>query len=403
MAIGTNKDKPQATDSLTLEELKKKRGECVEAIRNVLNKYKDKRDISIEDKRVLRQEYSKAANYSKSISSRTMNDEEKAKFEEEYKKLLAKAAEYGSVMSSSIPKTTFDDVKGLKEVKKVVESFAFMADNPELVEHYKMQGGLGILMYGAPGTGKTMFAEALANKMQLPLFIVTPADIFKSYVGESEQAVKQLFQEIDASPEGAVLFVDECESIFSKRNADTKDYKAAVTTELLQRINGFGVNGSKRIMVAATNRPDVIDPAYLRYKRFSHLVHVTPPDEEAIEAIITAKLPKIVVNGQKVPHLEEGLTIQDLVAKTQETEAVKTSLGVVERKKGYYSGADISGIVEEACRLALETIQEKNLGKAIPLTKEMFDIAFSKIPPSISPELLAEYENFRGNINNKGK
>ena len=66
-----------------------------------------------------------------------------------------------------------------------------MAENPQIMKHYRLEGGLGMMMYGAPGTGKTMFAEALANKLQLPLFIVTPADIYKSYVGASEQAVNR--------------------------------------------------------------------------------------------------------------------------------------------------------------------------------------------------------------------
>ncbi|MDE5728552.1 MAG: ATP-binding protein, partial [Clostridia bacterium] len=93
------------------------------------------------------------------------------------------AASYGSSVKSKIPDTTFDDVKGLEDVKKIVESFVFMAENPQIMKHYRLEGGLGMMMYGAPGTGKTMFAEALANKLQLPLFIVTPADIYKSYVG----------------------------------------------------------------------------------------------------------------------------------------------------------------------------------------------------------------------------
>ena len=285
-----------------------------------------------------------------------------------------------------MPKTTFDDVKGLDNVKKLVKSFMFMAQNPEILKYYKLEGGLGMLMYGAPGTGKTMFAEAIANAMNLPLFIVTPADIFKSYVGESEQAVKQIFQEIDACPEGAILFVDECESIFSRRNQDTKDYKAAVTTELLQRINGFGVDGSKRIMIAATNRPDVIDPAYLRYKRFSHLIHVTPPDEEAKRAIIESKLSGIALDGimaAEVLDMSKGVTYKE------------TALGMVAAQTAYYSAADLCGIIEEACRLALEKLQESGSTTPIPLTRDMFERAFKKIPPSISQELLDEYNNFR--------
>lgn len=399
MGIGSKNDKKDKDESLSIDELKVKFKQSTDAIRNVLSKYNDKNEISPDDKRTLRVEYSKAATTAKTISERTLSEDEKNQFAENYKKLLAKAASYGSVMNSTIPKTTFDDVKGLKHVKELVQSFAFMMENPDLVKHYKMKGGLGIMLYGAPGTGKTMFAEALANKMQLPLFIVTPADLFKSYVGASEEAVKQLFLEIDAQPDGAVLFIDECESIFSKRGEDTKDYKAAVTTELLQRINGFGVDGAKRVMVAATNRPDAIDPAYLRYKRFSHLVHVTPPDDEAIEAIITAKLPTIKVGGVEVPHLEEGFTIADIVAMTNKTEIVDTPLGKTERKIGYYSGADISGIVEEACRIALETLEKNNSHTVIPLTRAMFEEAFKKTPPSISFELLEQYNKFRESIN----
>lgn len=243
-----------------------------------------------------------------------------------------------------------------------------------------------MLMYGAPGTGKTMFAEAIANAMNLPLFIVTPADIFKSYVGESEQAVKQIFQELDSCPDGAILFVDECESIFSRRTQDTKDYKSAVTTELLQRINGFGVDGSKRIMIAATNRPDIIDPAYLRYKRFSHLIHVTPPDDEAKRAIIESKLDGIEL---------DGITTEDVLEMSNTVSYKKTEIGYVSTKTGYYSAADLCGIIEEACRLALEILQANESTTPIPLTREMFEKAFQKIAPSISQELLDEYDNFR--------
>ena len=289
-------------------------------------------------------------------------------------------------MQSRIPKTTFDDVKGLENVKKLVKSFMFMAQNPQILKYYKLEGGLGMLMYGAPGTGKTMFAEAIANAMNLPLFIVTPADIFKSYVGESEQAVKQIFQELDSCPDGAILFVDECESIFSRRTQDTKDYKSAVTTELLQRINGFGVDGSKRIMIAATNRPDIIDPAYLRYKRFSHLIHVTPPDDEAKRAIIESKLDGIEL---------DGITTEDVLEMSNTVSYKKTEIGYVSTKTGYYSAADLCGIIEEACRLALEILQANESTTPIPLTREMFEKAFQKIAPSISQELLDEYDNFR--------
>ena len=382
--IGKVKKEDKAEDSI--ESLEREFGESTDKIRQLLAGKKDKNSISDEVKTKLRAEYSRAAQIARTLSQRVTDEDEVKKYEDFFKRLSDRAASYGSVIKSRVPKTTFDDVKGLDNVKKLVKSFMFMAQNPEILKYYKLEGGLGMLMYGAPGTGKTMFAEAIANAMNLPLFIVTPADIFKSYVGESEQAVKQIFQEIDACPEGAILFVDECESIFSRRNQDTKDYKAAVTTELLQRINGFGVDGSKRIMIAATNRPDVIDPAYLRYKRFSHLIHVTPPDEEAKRAIIESKLSGIALDGitaAEVLDMSKGVTYKE------------TALGMVAAQTAYYSAADLCGIIEEACRLALEKLQESGSTTPIPLTRDMFERAFKKIPPSISQELLDEYNNFK--------
>ena len=382
--IGKVKKEDKAEDSI--ESLEREFGESTDKIRQLLAGKKDKNSISEEVKTKLRAEYSRAAQIARTLSQRVTDEDEVKKYEDFFKRLSDRAASYGSVIKSRVPKTTFDDVKGLDNVKKLVKSFMFMAQNPEILKYYKLEGGLGMLMYGAPGTGKTMFAEAIANAMNLPLFIVTPADIFKSYVGESEQAVKQIFQEIDACPEGAILFVDECESIFSRRNQDTKDYKAAVTTELLQRINGFGVDGSKRIMIAATNRPDGIDPAYRRYKRFSHLIHVTPPDEEAKRAIIESKLSGIALDGitaAEVLDMSKGVTYKE------------TALGMVAAQTAYYSAADLCGIIEEACRLALEKLQESGSTTPIPLTRDMLERAFKKIPPSISQELLDEYNNFR--------
>ena len=375
-----------APSSDTLDGLKAKYEEVKNTIRGILNGRNDKKDIRDEEKRELRKHYSHAAQIAFTLSQRCVNQDEIEKYADESRRLAARAKEYGSVMSSKIPTTTFDDVQGLDNVKKLVKSFLFMAQNPQLLEYYKIQGGLGMLMYGAPGTGKTMFAEAIANAMNLPLFIVTPADIFKSYVGESEQAVKQIFEELESCPDGAVLFVDECESIFSKRSADTKDYKSAVTTELLQRINGFGGKNNNRIMIAATNRPDIIDSAYLRYKRFSHLVHVTPPDITAKKAIIEKKLQGI--------KLADDITVDEILNMSEQNIVHHTPLGDVE-EKGYYSAANLCGIIEEACRLALEKLQESGSNKPIPLTKEMFETAFKKTPPSISESELKKYDEFR--------
>ncbi len=373
----------------TIAELESQYGEIKVSIKKLRDKNKsvnDVRGMDSSDRQQLKILYVRAAQMARKLAERVLDDEASAKYRAEAQKLNDAAKKYGSVITNEVPKTTMDDIKGLQEAKDLVNSFLFMAAHPELVKHYRLNGGLGMLMYGAPGTGKTMFAEAIANSMQLPLFIMTPADIFKSYVGESEQAVKQIFDEIDACEGGAILFVDECESIFSKRTADSKDYKAAVTTEILQRMNGLGVDGSRRVIIAATNRPSQIDIAYLRYKRFSHLLHILPPDIEAKRAIITAKLRGI--------DLGPDLDIETIVNMTERVTIEDTNIGQVATGGQYYTGADLCGIIEEACRIAMKQVEINRGTKPIPVTLEMFERAFDKIKPSVTDALLDDYKNF---------
>ena len=377
--------KPKAKDELN--NLIKEFNENRDLIAKKKNGRDDINKFNDQEKEELRDLYNKCSALATKISER-ITDEEKA---EEWKKastrLTNAAIKFGSKAMGKYPDTSFDDVKGLESVKKIMKSFLFIAEHPEISKYYKMEGGLGIMMYGAPGTGKTMFAEAVAHELNLPLFVITPSDIFKSHVGESEEQVRQLFHEIENCPDGAVLFVDECESIFSRRTDSTEDYKAAVTTELLQKINGFGVDGSKRIMIAATNRPDLIDEAYLRFKRFSHLIHITPPDMEAKRAIIESKLSGIELSG---------ITIDDIANMTEKKTVTIDEFGnEFESVNAYYSAANICGIIEEACRIAVEKIQQSNSQTPIPLTREMFVEAFKKTPPSITKKDLEAYENFR--------
>lgn len=383
---GIGKPKATVDPNENSTELKSQFQKVTDEIRAIIGNKKDKSQLTSEEKRELALLYSKAASVAKKISDTVTNEKESEEYKNNYIRLTDKAESYGSARKNKIPDKTFDDVKGLDNVKELVNSFLFMALNPQILKHYKMDGGLGVLLYGAPGTGKTMIAEAIANRLQWPLFIVTPSDIFKSYVGESEAAVKQLFKELEACEDGAILFVDECESIFSKRTSDTKDYKSAVTNELLQRINGFGVDGSKRILIGATNRPDQIDPAYLRYKRFSYLIHVTPPDETAKRAIIESKLDGIEL---------DGVGVDDILAMSNGASFEETYLGDVAVQDSYYSAADLTGIIEEACRLAIDKLVKNNTTNPIPVTREMFEQAFKKTPPSISAKLLDAYDKFK--------
>lgn len=379
MAIGVHpKDEGGATKiDNSLDALRKECGEVHLKIKKLLEGNSDKNQMDSDKKAQLRREYSNLARIALEISKRTTDTSESEKYAEWYKKASDAASSYGSIIRKSGSGKTLDDVKGLKEVKAMVKTFLYMLQNPDILKAYKMEGGLGMLMYGAPGTGKTMIADAISTELNLPLFVMTPSDIFKSYVGESEKAVKQIFQEIEACKDGAILFVDECESIFSKRGQDDKDYKAAVTTELLQRMNGFGVDGSKRILIGATNRPDKIDSAFLRHKRFSHMVHITPPDTEAMREIIHSKLDGIPLE----------ISEEDVLC-----------MFTVHSGEGRYSAADICGIIEETCRLAIERLVETQSKTPIPLTAEMFEKSFAKKGPSITPEALRSYENFGAKV-----
>ncbi|MBQ8689053.1 MAG: ATP-binding protein [Clostridia bacterium] len=344
-------------------------------IRAILADKKDISELEREEKNELCVEYRRAANQAQKLASMALREEDVKKFEAEAAFMNDRAQKYGSIMKVSDSDIMLDDVKGLKEVKAVVRNFIYMIEHPEILKIYDMQGGMGMLLYGAPGTGKTMIAEAIANEVKKPLYVITPADIFKSYVGESEQSVKRIFAEMETCEDGAILFVDECESIFSKRGQDDKDYKSAVTTELLQRLNGYGVDGSKRILIGATNRPDKIDPAYLRYKRFSHIIHVTPPDAEAMLAIIAGKLKKIPseVSAEELLHMAQMYATD-----------------------GYYSGADLCGIIESACGMAIEQLIATNAENInLPVTYDMFKAAFDKKLPSISNEVFESYANFK--------
>ncbi|MBQ8839791.1 MAG: ATP-binding protein [Clostridia bacterium] len=357
---------------------------------------KDSKNMTQEQKMELRKLYNKLLRTAKKVVDQAQDEATIKLFKGLMDTASSRAKEYGSAIVGEAPKTRMEDIKGLDNVKELVTSFLFMLKHPDVVKYYNIEGGCNMLMYGAPGTGKSMFAEAVANEMGLPIFKVTPADIFKPYVGESEASIRELFAELDTCDEGAVLFIDECESIFSARKQDTQDYKAGVTTELLQAMNGFGVDRRRIITIAATNCPEQIDPAYLRYKRFSHIVHVTPPDETAIEAIVRGKL-RHTKKGEMAeePHkrplkLADDVSIRYIVDQLMAREEIVNGV-----PSYYYTPADVNGIVEEACRLALVQVERNNTGETIPLTREMFDKAFKKVPPSVSRAKFDELDSFR--------
>ena len=298
-----------------------------------------------------------------------------SRWEEELSKL-------GSSMSG-IPSTTFDDIAGLEDVKVTIKNYLFALKNPEVAKRYNISTNVGMLMYGPPGTGKTLVAKAIAHELGVRFFVITPSTIFGSYVGESERNIRDIFSELRACEDGAVLLVDECESIFAKRTGDSNRAAIGVANQLLQEMNGANDGGGeKRIILGATNCPENIDEAYLRYKRFSLQFLIGMPNAEARRKVIDIGL-------KKLPYDE--MVRDEMIRVLDET----------------YTCADISGIIEQCAYKAMEEYRanyEMTNGKAAPVNigVKHFREVMSTFSKSVTPEMVERYLKFRDERRNAG-
>ncbi len=288
---------------------------------------------------------------------------------------------YGSPMQG-IPKTTFDDVAGLEDVKDSIKDYLYMLSNPGIAEAYHMDTNIGILLYGPPGTGKTLVAEAIANALNVRYFVITPSQIFGSYVGESEKNVRDIFEEMNVCTDGSVLLIDECEAIFARRDGNANRASIGVANQLHQEMNGQGEAASRRVIVGATNRPELMDEAYLRYKRFSLQFYIGLPNDEAKERVLDLNLKKRPCDENLRSYFLNILRGDDL-----------------------YTCADISGIIEQCankaireCRKASETDRSIRYGENegyIRINANHLDDVLAHYPRSVTREMLAQYEEFR--------
>ncbi|GBE56632.1 ATP-dependent zinc metalloprotease FtsH [archaeon BMS3Bbin16] len=258
-----------------------------------------------------------------------------------------------------VPNVSWDDVGGLEEIKRELrESIEWPLKYTEVFEKLKAKSPKGILLYGPPGTGKTLLAKAVANESEANFISIKGPEFLSKWVGESEKAVRETFRKArQASP--TVIFLDELDAVVPARGLGADSHVTErVVSQILTELDGLEELNNV-VVIAATNRPDIIDPALLRPGRFDKLIEVPPPGKEAREAIF-----KIHLEGKPV---SKDVSLETLAAGTEG-----------------FTGADITAIVNEATALAIREYVdsgEEDLDKAL-LRKEHFTQALERFRSS---------------------
>ena len=290
---------------------------------------------------------------------------------------------------ANVPSVTYDDVGGLTdEVQKIREMVELPLRHPELFERVGIEPPKGVLMHGPPGTGKTLLAKAVANESDANFFYLGGPEIVSKYVGESEQRLRQLFEEAQKNAP-SILFIDEIDAIAPKREEVTGEVERRMVSQLLTLMDGLKSRGEV-IVVAATNRPDSVDEALRRPGRFDREIEFGVPDREERKEIMR-------IHTRNMPIGKDDKSRDKLV---------KEVAGLTHG----YTGADISSLTKEAAIRALRRlIQEMSKRKIdleedeipdevldnISVTREDFFDAMKGITPSALREVFVEKPNIR--------
>jgi transitional endoplasmic reticulum ATPase len=271
------------------------------------------------------------------------------------------------------PKITYEDVGGLREeLTKVREMIELPLKHPELFERLGIDPPKGVLLYGPPGTGKTLIAKAVANESGANFFSIQGPEIMSKFYGESEARLREVFEEAEENSP-SIIFIDELDSIASKRDETQGEVERRVVAQLLTLMDGLKGRGEV-IVIAATNRSDAIDPALRRPGRFDREIEIGVPDRGGRKEIL-------LIHTRGMP-LAEDVDLDELAADTY---------GFV--------GADLAALAKESAMSALRRyLPEIDLDQPIPpdLLERMevqhgdFQESRREVEPSALREVLLE-------------
>uniref|UniRef100_A0A182NDH8 AAA+ ATPase domain-containing protein n=1 Tax=Anopheles dirus TaxID=7168 RepID=A0A182NDH8_9DIPT len=262
------------------------------------------------------------------------------------------------------PNVRWSDIGGQDELKlKLRQIIDWPIHHPELFERLGIKPPRGLLMFGPPGCSKTMIAKAIATESRLNFLSIKGSELFSMWVGESERAVRDLFRRArQVAP--SIIFFDEIDAIGGERTAESgSSVKERVLAQLLTEMDGVSVLKDVRI-VAATNRPDLIDRALMRPGRLDRIVYVRLPDEAARKEIFCIKLKSIPT--------AESVDIAELV-----------------RRTGGCSGSEIEAICQEAALKGLESSFDVQT-----IEWQHFEHALEVVRPRTNPDLLRLYDEY---------
>ncbi|MDC0605665.1 CDC48 family AAA ATPase [Nitrosopumilus sp.] len=269
-------------------------------------------------------------------------------------------AEKGETLRG-VPQVTYEDIGGIhNEIKKVREMIELPLRHPEIFEKLGIEAPKGVLLYGPPGTGKTLLAKAVANESQAHFISISGPEIMSKFYGESEARLREIFKEArEKAP--SIIFVDEIDSIAPKREEVTGEVERRVVSQMLSLMDGLEGRG-KVIVIAATNRPNAIDPALRRPGRFDREIEIKVPDKKGRKDILA-------IHSRNMP----------LAADEQEYPVDIDKIASVSHG---YVGADLEYLCKEAAMKCLRRLlPELNLEE-------------EKLPPETLDKLIVNHDDF---------